>query len=146
MALQLSAIRSGITQQIENISGFHLVKMLPDYFGRAQESIAHKGFTVQIASTSERTDERQRRSIGVYASTSVIIRFAYRLRPMDVYPTDYDNALDAEESVLLACLNSYASIEPRMQIRYNTTTRESTESNEYILTTISFTVLHTIGD
>lgn len=146
MSLKFSEIRSAIAQQVETISGFHLVKMLPDYFGRAQDTVAHKGFSVEIGNTNERSDERQRRSIGVYVESSVIVRFAYRLRPMDVYPTDYDNTLDAEEAVLLACLNSYQSIESEVQIRYNSSTRESTDSNEYMIVSLNFTVIHTIGD
>lgn len=145
MALKFSQIRSAIATQIATVSGFSLVKMLPDYFGRAQESIAHKGYTVSVGTTQEMANERQRRSVGVYASTDVLVKFAYRLRPLDVYPTDYDLALDAEQDVLLACLNSYQTIEPEVQVRYNNSQRVSTQSNEYMLITLSFTVLHTIG-
>ena len=145
MSLKLSQIRAAIATQVETVSGFHLINVLPDYFGRARESIAHKGFTVAV-NVSNSTDERQRRSVGVYVSTTVLVNFAFRLRPMDVYPTDYDLFLDAEEQVILACLNSYASIRNEVQVRYEGSTRQSTASNEYMLSTITFNVLHTIGD
>ena len=145
MALKFSEIRSAFTSQVSSVSGFTLVKILPDYFGRARESIAHKGFTVSVATTQEAANERQRRSVGVYVQTDVQVRFAFRLRPLDTYPTDYDLALNAEEEVMLACLNSYQSIEPQVQVRYNSSQRESTASNEYMLITLTFTVYHTIG-
>lgn len=144
MSLKLSQIRSAIQTQIETIDGFHLVKVLPDYFGRTRETIAHKGFVIALAVSNEQ-NERQRRSIGVYVSSNVSITFAYRLRPMDAYPTDYDLFLNAEESIILACLNSYASIQNEVQIRYNNSNRQSTDSNEWLLSTINFTVYHTIG-
>jgi hypothetical protein len=145
MALKLSQIRNAFKEQIETVSGFKLMNVLPDYFGRARESIAHKGFVVACNISSEE-NERQRRSVGVYVSTTVVVNFAYRLRPLDVYPTDYDLFLNAEESVILACLNSYQSIQNEVQVRYNNSNRQSTASNEYMLSTINFTVKHTIGD
>ena len=145
MALKFSQIRDAFKQQVETVSGFKLVKVLPDYFGRAQDTIAHKGFTVAV-NTSAQATERQRRAVGVYLQTDVQVRFSFRLRPLDVYPTDYDLCLNAEESVILACLNSYASIQPEVQTRYISSSRESTVSNEYMITTINFIVIHTIGD
>lgn len=144
MALKLSQIRSAIQEQIETIDGFHLVHVLPDYFGRTRETIAHKGFVIAVNVSTE-ANERQRRSVGVYVASSVVVSFAYRLRPMDVYPTDYDSFLNSEESVILSCLNSYSLIQNEMNIRYNNSNRQSTESNEYMLSTINFTVNHTIG-
>ena len=145
MALKFSQIRDAFKQQVETVSGFKLVKVLPDYFGRAQDTIAHKGFTVSVATSAQAT-ERQRRTVGVYLQSDIQIRFSYRLRPLDVYPTDYDLCLDAEEQVILACLNSYAAIQPEVQTRYISSSRESTASNEYMITTINFIVMHTIGD
>ena len=145
MPLKFSQIRDAIKQQVETVTGFKLMKVLPDYFGRAQDTIAHKGFTVAVNTSSESAD-RQRRAVGVYVTTDVMVRFSFRLRPLDVYPTDYDLCLNAEESVILACLNSYQAIRPEVQVRYINSSRESTASNEYMITTLNFTVLHTIGD
>lgn len=144
MALKFSQIRDAFKQQIETVAGFKLMRVLPDYFGRAQDTIAHKGFTVAVGPTAQGA-ERQRRAIGVYVQTDIQVRFSYRLRPLDVYPTDYDLCLNAEESVILACLNSYQAIQPEVQVRYTSSDRASTASNEYMITTINFTVLHTIG-
>tara|TARA_R100000406_G_scaffold52708_1_gene35871 strand:- start:336 stop:776 length:441 start_codon:yes stop_codon:yes gene_type:complete len=146
MALKFSQIRSAFATQISTISGFNLCRQLPDYFGRTRESIAHKAFSVGISQTNQIDAERQRRSVGVYADSSVQVKFAYRLRPLDVYPTDYDLALDAEELVINKCLSSYASIRPEVQVRYLNSDRVSTESSEYMIHTIDFQVLHTIGE
>ena len=144
MALSLSQIRSGLSNQILNISGMRLAKHLPDYFGRVQDTVAHKAFTVQIDSVIGRTDERQRRAIGVYAQTTVTIKFAYRFRPLDVYPADYDSSPDLEVQIIDQALKSYASIQQEVQIRFVSSDRQSTNSNEYMITTLVFNVFHTI--
>lgn len=141
--LKFSQIRSAIVTQIQNVSGMRLSKQLPDYFGRMQDTVAHKGFTVEIGISTQRTDERQRISVGVYVQTAVIVKVAFRLRPLDVYPTDYDLALDLEDELIHQILQSYQSIQA-IQIRFNQVSRQSTVSNEYILSTIEFTVYHTI--
>lgn len=141
--LKFSQIRAAIVTQIQNVSGMRLSKQLPDYFGRMQDTVAHKGFTVEIGISTQRTDERQRISVGVYVQTAVIVKVAYRLRPLDVYPTDYDLALDLEDELIHQILQSYQSIQA-IQIRFNQVSRQSTVSNEYILSTIEFTVYHTL--
>tara|TARA_Y100001973_G_C5165168_1_gene315699 strand:+ start:990 stop:1433 length:444 start_codon:yes stop_codon:yes gene_type:complete len=144
MALSLSQIRSALATQILNITGMRLARHLPDYFGRVQDTVAHKAFTVQIDSVIGRTDERQRRAIGVYAQTTVTIKFCFRLRPLDVYPTDYDSSLDLEVQLIDQVLKSYASIQQEVQIRFVSSDRQSTNSNEYMITTLVFNVFHTI--
>ena len=146
MSLKFSQIRSAFASQISTIAGFTLTRQLPEYFGRTRESIAHKSFSVGIGVTNQVDAERQRRSVGVYADSSVQVKFAYRLRPMDVYPTDYDLALDAEEQVINKCLSSYSAIRPEVQVRYLNSNRISSESTEYMIHTIDFQVLHTIGE
>ena len=93
--------------------------------------------------TAARTEERQRRSVGVYIQTPVQVIFSYRLRPLDIYPTDYDLAMDKEEQVIQKVLESYVS-DNQFTIRSVSSTREVTDSQEYIIITIEFTTLHTI--
>ena len=88
-------------------------------------------------------EERQRRAVGEYVSTSIRVIFAYRLRPLDIYPTDYDLAMDAEETVINAVLESYAS-NNRFTLRYLGSLREVTESQEYIIINTEYNALHTI--
>ena len=72
----------------------------------------------------------------------VNVSFAYRLRPKDMYPTDYDAALDAEEDVIRACLSSYTA---DIQIRYVRSTRVVQQTLEYAIHNIEFSVLHTLS-
>ncbi len=51
--------------------------------------------------SSSAMDERQRKTVGQYISTPVQVVFSYRLRPLDIYPTDYDLAMDKEEEIML---------------------------------------------
>lgn len=71
----------------------------------------------------------------------VMVSFAYRLRPKDMYPTDYDAALDAEGDVIRACLTSYST---DIQVRYVRSTRVVQQSLEYAIHNIEFSVLHTL--
>ena len=142
MALSFSAVRTEIASKIDALAGFKESRQSPDYFGRTQDTIAHKGFSVQVQSTTA-MEERQRRAVGEYVSTSIRVIFAYRLRPLDIYPTDYDLAMDAEETVINAVLESYAS-NNRFTLRYLGSLREVTESQEYIIINTEYNALHTI--
>jgi hypothetical protein len=139
MSQSFAQVRSLIAAKVSALSGFNLVKMPPQYFGRVQNTLAHKGFTVDVRSSQD-SGERQRR-IGPMLQSIVIVSFAYRLRPKDMYPTDYDAALDAEGDVIRACLTSYST---DIQVRYVRSTRVVQQSLEYAIHNIEFTVLHTL--
>jgi len=143
MSLSLEALRSGIATQILGITGFTLSKHPPDYFGRQQNTIAHRSFAVAIGLVSAAA-ERQRRPTFVYVETAVLVSFAFRLRPLDAYPTDYDLALSAEKQVIEKVLGSYAAIQNEIQIRFVSSSRETTESNEYMLHSVEFIARHTL--
>ena len=135
-------VRQAIQTKVETVSGFTLVPFPPTYFRRVQNTIAHKGFTVDV-STSNDQGERMRGTGSVYLSSTVRVMFAFRLRPKDIV-TDYDNSMDTEEDVIKAVLGSYAGIQAGIQVRYNRSTRDVPDSMEYMVTTLEFTVLHTI--
>ena len=142
MGQSLSSIRSGIASKITALDGFKESIQSPDYFGRTQDTIAHLGFVVGMG-TSTAAAERQRRAVGVYLSSDIRIIFAYRLRPLDIYPTDYDLALDAEGDVIRNVLQAYAT-NNKFTLVYNGSSRQVTDSQEYIIITIDLTALHTI--
>lgn len=142
MAQSLSSIRRAIASKIEEISGFKESKHTPDYFGRTENTVAHRAFSISVASSTA-MEERQRRAVGVYISTPMQVLFSYRLRPLDIYPTDYDASLDAEESVINKVLEAYAT-DNQFTIRYTGSQRNVTDSQEYILISLSFNILHTI--
>ena len=142
MAQSLSSIRKAIATKIETLSGFKESKHTPDFFGRTENTVAHKAFSISVASSTA-MEERQRRAVGVYLSTPMQVIFSYRLRPLDIYPTDYDASLDAEEQVINKVLEAYAT-DNEFTIRYTASERSVTDSQEYILITLSFNILHTI--
>ena len=138
----LSSIRKAMASKIEEISGFKESKHTPDFFGRTENTVAHKAFSISVASSSA-MEERQRRAVGVYLSTPMEVIFSHRLRPLDIYPTDYDAALDTEEQVINKVLEAYIS-DNAFSIRYASSQRAVTDSQEYIIITLSFNILHTI--
>jgi len=142
MALTFSNLRSAIATQIDGLTGFNEVKVPVDYIGRTQKTIAHLGFSVGINSSTD-SGERQRRAI-YYLDSLVTVKFMYRIRPLDVYPTDYDACLDKEIEVIKAVLSSYSSIRDEMSIRYNSSNREISSALEFMIVTLTFTVKHTI--
>lgn len=142
MAQSLSSIRKQIATKVAAITGFKESNHTPDYFGRTENTIANKAFAVGVAS-SVAMEERQRREIGVYMSTPMIVTFAYRLRPLDVYPTDYDLALDTEQEVIQGILGTY-TLDNAFTIRYLQSQRVVTDSQEYIIISLTFNILHTI--
>lgn len=142
--MRLSQVRQAFAEKIAALDGFKESKHTPDFFGRTENTVAHLAFTVSMASSSA-MDERQRSAVGQYISTPVQVVFSYRLRPLDIYPTDYDLAMDTEEAIIAACLDAYTSPKNLFTVRYVGSTREVTESQEYMIIYIDFTTLHTIN-
>lgn len=137
MASSFAQVRQAIKTKVETVAGFKLVPLPPSYFRRIQNTIAHKGFTVDMPTSSDE-GERMRRGLTYVTSTARVI-FAYRLRPKDII-TDYDLCMDAEEDIINTVLGTVQD----MQIRYNRSTRDVPDSMEYMITTLEFTILHTI--
>ena len=137
MASSFAQVRQAIKTKVETVAGFKLVPLPPSYFRRIQNTIAHKGFTVDMP-TSNDEGERMRRGL-TYVTSNARVIFAYRLRPKDII-TDYDLCMDAEEDIINAVLGTVQD----MQIRYNRSTRDVPDSMEYMITTLEFTILHTI--
>ena len=137
MASSFAQVRQAIKTKVETVAGFKLVPLPPSYFRRIQNTIAHKGFTVDMPTSSDE-GERMRRGLTYVTSTARVI-FAFRLRPKDII-TDYDLCMDAEEDIINAVLGTVQDL----QIRYNRSTRDVPDSMEYMITTLEFTILHTI--
>lgn len=142
MALSYSNLRAAIATKIDALDGFNEVKVPVDFIGRTQKTIAHLGFSIGINSSSD-SGERQRRAI-YYLDSLVTVKFMFRLRPLDVYPTDYDNCLDKEIDVVKAVLSNYSSIQNEMTIRFNSSSREISSALEFMIVTLTFNVKHTI--
>ena len=140
--MNLSSVRQAIASKVAALTGFQETTHSPDQFGRTQNTVAHRAFAVGMSSSSS-MEERQRRAVGVYMNTPVEVIFSYRLRPLDIYPTDYDLALDTEQTVITGILGEYTT-GTEFSIRYVNSVRAVTDSQEYIIITILFETLHTI--
>lgn len=142
MSLKISEVRSAIASQIGILEGYNESKFPPLYFGRQENSLAHKSFSVGVL-TTEDAGERQRRNV-YYFATGYEVKIAYRLRPLDVYPTDYDAALDSEEVIIKQVLKAYTAINNKVQIRFVRSSREIPDSMEYMIATLEFISYQTI--
>lgn len=143
MTISVAQVRQAVAAQVATLAGYHEAKLPPQFFGRIQDTIAHKAFAVEIL-RSTAIPERQRRSVGLYLSTGITVRFAYRLRPMDTYPTDYDLSMDAAAAIIDKIMQSYSAIRQGLTGKFDSMTHRVTESIEYIIHDLNFTFLHTI--
>ena len=144
MAISVAQVRQAVAAQVATLSGYHEAKLPPQYFGRLQDTIAHKAFAVEIT-RSTAVPERQRRSVGLYLNTYLTVRFAYRLRNMDTYPTDYDLSMDQAAQVLDKVLQSYSGIRQGLTGKFDSMTHRIPEGIEYIIHELNFNFLHTIN-
>ena len=115
--------------------------MLPQYFGRSQNTLAHLGFAVDITN-SNAADERQRRAVGALIESNVRVKIAYRIRPHDIV-VDYGNALDKEQEVIATLMNP--NFGKGIELRLVSISRNSPDSQEYLISEILFSCVHTIS-
>jgi hypothetical protein len=132
-------VRSAIIDKVDALAGFREIPYPAEYFGRAQNTIAHLGFTVSLTGT-EAQGERQRKADQVYLQTDIAVVFAHRLRPHDL-STDINTAHGKETQIIETLLGTYT--QKGFTIRYNRTQRRYPDSLEYIIIELNFTAQHT---
>ena len=141
MAVSVKDVHRAIAGRIDALAGYREVRMLPQYFGRSQNTLAHLGFAVDIAN-SNASDERQRRVVGALIESNIRVKIAYRIRPHDIV-VDYGNALDKEQEVIAALMNpNYGK---GIELRLVSIARNSPDSQEYLISEILFSCVHTIS-
>ena len=140
-AVSVKEVQNALATKIGEISGFREVRQLPELFGRTQNTLAHLGFSVDVG-TSNQSPERQRISVGLYLDTTIRVRFAFRLRPHDLI-LDYGNALDKEQEVIKTCMAR--NFGKAIEIRFLRATRRTPDSQEYLISEIELSALHTIS-
>ena len=139
--VSVKEVQNALATKIGLLSGFREVRQLPELFGRTQNTLAHLGFSVDVG-TSTQVQERQRISVGLYLETLVRVRFAYRVRPHDLI-LDLGNALDKEQEVIKTCMAR--NFGKAIEIRFLRATRRTPDSQEYIISEIELSALHTIS-
>ena len=138
--MKISQQRQNCAALIENeFADMKQVALPVEYFGRAQNTIAHLGFAITISST-QAGESRQRTQAALVNKMQII--FAYRLRPHSLL-VDLDAATDREENIIRAILDNQANIStPKTQLRYMSTARDFADSLEYVVLTIEFQTMH----
>lgn len=140
MSVSVKEVQRAIAIKIGDLSGFREVRQLPELFGRTQNTLAHLGFAVEV-SGSQQTNERQRIAVGLYVDTTVRVKLAYRLRPHDLV-LDYGNALDKEQEVIQAVMQR--NFAKGIEVRFLRASRRTPDSQEYLISEIELSALHTI--
>lgn len=140
MSVSVKEVQRAIAIKIGDLSGFREVRQLPELFGRTQNTLAHLGFAVEV-SGSQQSNERQRIAVGLYVDTTVRVKLAYRLRPHDLV-LDYGNALDKEQEVIQAVMNR--NFAKGIEVRFLRASRRTPDSQEYLISEIELSALHTI--
>ena len=135
----VAQVRTAIIGKVDAITGMREIPFPVEYFGRAQNTIAHLGFSVSISST-QAAEERQRRSNQIFLQSDISVTFSFRLRPHDM-SDDINNATDKEQEIIEALLGSYSG--GGFTIRYQRTQRRYPDSLEYIIIEMSFIAHHT---
>ena len=59
--------------------------------------------------------------------------------------SDFDNSMDSVEDVIKALTVRAAPLHTNLQIFFNSANHDITDSGEYIINTLNFTVIHTIA-
>lgn len=142
--LKLSTIRGRISTALEGLGEGLKQSPLPSGgFGRTPNSIAHKAFSVEIGGSNAQ-DDRQRSIEGAMLQTDMNIKLAYRIRPLSQL-VDVDGCLDLENVIIANLLDrSNSSLYPNLHIKLISSNRILTDSGEYIISTLSFELLHFI--
>lgn len=140
MSVSVKEVQRALAIKIGDLSGFREVRQLPELFGRTQNTLAHLGFAVEV-SGSQQSNERQRIAVGLYVDTTVRVKLAYRLRPHDLI-LDYGNALDKEQEVIQAVMQR--NFAKGIEVRFLRASRRTPDSQEYLISEIELSALHTI--
>ena len=143
--VKLSIIRARSATALEAIGGACLKQSpLPaGAFGRAPNSIAHKAFSVSIGGSNAQ-DDRQSPTEGAMLQTDMDIKMAYRIRPL-AQLVDVDGGLDLENTIIANLLDrTNTTLYENLHIKLQSTNRTLTDSGEYMISTLSFELLHFI--
>jgi hypothetical protein len=141
MVVSLATIRQRFATMLSSLDGFDESRNPFDGYGRSPNTVAHRRFMVGIQSVTSRDDDRQRRGVGVMASTEVLVRYAYRIRPKDQIES-FDDGLDSAQTVINAITKRSTPLHDEIQIRFGGMDNELSDSGEWMSITLSFEVLH----
>lgn len=108
--LSVSTLRQRVQNRISGAlssQGWKPSRYVHDLFGRDTDQITPRAFSVGVMSTTPIGD-RQKLNAGTYVQTDISVKFAWRLRG-DAQLADFDEALTAEEDLLVAVMGTSLS-------------------------------------
>ena len=143
--VKLSIIRSRVATAVEAIVGAGLKQSPFPYgaFGRTPNSIAHKAFSIGMGGSNAQ-DDRQRPTEGAMLQTDMDIKVSFRIRPL-AQLVDVDASLDLENTIIANVLDrTNTTLYQNLHIKLQSTNRQLTDSGEYMISTLSFELLHFI--
>tara|TARA_Y100000593_G_scaffold14606_1_gene27984 strand:- start:419 stop:862 length:444 start_codon:yes stop_codon:yes gene_type:complete len=120
--------------------GFTQARVLAELYGYTAGSLIHQGFAVSSASTTP-GPARQRASRGAHVDTRISVVWSWRLRPTDQW-ADYKAALDAEQTLIAACLTEGSSMREDIQITMLDAVRNIHQTGEWVLGELTFSARH----
>ena len=143
--VKLSIIRSRVATAVESIVGAGLKQSPLPYgaFGRTPNSIAHKAFSIGMGGSNAQ-DDRQRPTEGAMLQTDMDIKVSFRIRPL-AQLVDVDASLDLENTIIANVMDrTNTTLYQNLHIKLLSTNRQLTDSGEYMISTLSFELLHFI--
>mgnify|MGYP003655823924 CR=1 FL=1 len=139
-----SDLRTRFATAIKTLSGFTESRNPFDDFNRNPNAVAQKRFSVGIGRGEALEEQRENASVGILCDTRILVKFPYRLRPKDQV-LDYGLSMDSVQLVIAKCTTRAAPLHTGLQIFFRGFDHEVTESGEYIISTLEFSVLHQIS-
>ena len=136
-------IRARFCTKIETLTGFTESRNPFDDFNRNPNTVAQKRFSVGIGEVEAIEEQRQSTSTGIICNTTVLVKFPFRLRPKDQIQ-DYDNSMTTAQDIISAITTRAAPLHTNLQIFFDSMENDVTDAGEYIITTLTFNVLHQI--
>lgn len=123
--------------------GFAQASVLADVYGFVPGSLLHKGFAVSVVTTTPIAG-RQRAEAGTHVEDLILVRWSYILRPTDQW-TDYKDALDAEQTLIAACMAADSSMRSKTGISFVSASREVIDSGAWVIGDLQFSALHQLS-
>ena len=143
-------VRAAFDAQCAAVPSWTRSRFAADMFGRDADSLMGTGklFAVGLGDTNNRmggtgNGYRGRPGQGLLVETTVIVRWAYRLRPKD-QTTSSDEAEAAGQELSNACEAYKASWPGEVKVQLQTVSAEVVDSGEWFLGTATFVVLHAL--
>ena len=124
--------------------GFIQARVLAEIYGHTAGSLIHKGFAVAVPMTEPLAGDRQRSSIGTHVEDQILVRWSYILRPTDQW-TDYKSAMDAEQTMIAACMAEGPAMRSQTGIQFVSASREVTEQGDWVIGDLVFAALHLLS-